>query len=135
MFDKVYAFFIGMICLFVSVFFSGEQLSENGLKTYCTDLSSSRPFVTEESLSVKPNPFIYKGESVFVKGECDIGEIVKKYRARTVDIRRNGNITEYYMFSPNLRESVYVGGKRVNLHVAVAPYGYTVGTPFIYCGY
>ena len=135
-----FAFALCLLCLFATLWLSKEELSENGVKTYAGGLSSLTDFFSVEredcNLSFfDSSPFRFKAESVFVKGECDLKNIAKKYDASIVKIIKNGDIIEYYMFSQRLRGRVIAGGETVNLHVAVSSYGYTIGTPFIFCGY
>ena len=132
------AFALCFLCLFAALWLSKEELNENGVKTYAGGLSSLTDFffAEDDNPSVfEVSPFCFKAESVFVKGECDLKNIAKKYDASIVKIIKNGDITEYYMFSPRLRGRVIAGGETVNLHVAESSYGYTIGTPFIFCGY
>lgn len=138
------AFLLCIVSIFCALWLTKEELTESGQKTYATELSSSAEFFTftpsdgkELTSSGLPVvfPFDFKGESVFVKGECDVKGIADKYDATVLKVVRTGDITEYYMFSPRLGRVTYAGGERVNLHVAVSPCGYTIGTPFIFFGY
>ena len=79
-----FAFALCLFCLFATLWLSKEELSENGVKTYAGGLSSLTDFFSVEredcNLSFfDSSPFRFKAESVFVKGECDLKNIAKKY--------------------------------------------------------
>lgn len=91
-------------------------------------------------MAVTDNPLLIKlthktaGESVRYVGDCY--ECVKeRFCAELVFCERAAGVTNYYLYSPLLGEPVDLGGRLVNLHVAVSDTQTAVGTPLIFGGY
>ena len=59
----------------------------------------------------------------------------EKYGAELVFTESAGGVTNYYYYTPRLGGAVLLGGKEVNLHVAVRGRGAAVGSPLIFGGY
>lgn len=74
-------------------------------------------------------------ESVTLALECSLDEILARYNAHVVFTESVGEVTSYYCRAYALGGGVRIRGRIINLHVASAPYGYTVGTPIICGGY
>jgi len=111
-----------------ALYFSRPALSEEGERTYYYQASSS--FGVSEVKTT--DSFKVKAESVFVQDECDLNGILKKYKARVIFTESVGNAVSYYCYSTKLSGGVLIRGRQINLHVAVADYGYTVATPIAF---
>ena len=63
--------------------------------------------------------------------------LCKRYKARIVCVEQTGDVVSYYAYSPMLKGSVVVAGKKVNFHVAFGTDNIrcTVGTPLIFGGF
>ncbi|MDE7158718.1 MAG: hypothetical protein K2N74_04000 [Clostridiales bacterium] len=75
-----------------------------------------------------------KGESVRYTGD-KYEELKEKFGATLLFTETVCGITNYYMYSPMLGETVNVGGYAVNLHVAVSEEQTAAGTPLIFGGF
>ncbi len=121
-------FLFALSCLRLNFQGEGELYSE-------PNSSSIRVNVSENQTGIEKIKSILsvKAENVFVPSKCDLKEILFKYNARIVITERIGEITNYYCRAYSLGSGVYVNGRLINLHIAVADYGYTLGSPII-CG-
>ncbi len=125
------------VCIFVCLLVWGmgaTRLSAlNGTRSYYLYSPSSQAKITE-------NPSFWdlkdlQGESVSFASEGDIGWILQKYDGEVALIEEAGGVTSYYCYTPKWRKGVRVGGKFVNLHIAVGQGRCTVGTPIIFGGF
>ena len=117
-------------CLGLKLNFTGEG------ELYLNANSSSNGIVVDENqtgIEKLKSIMSVKAENVFFDGKCDLEEILSKYNARIVMTESIGKITNYYCRAYSLGFGVYLKGRLVNLHIAVADYGFTIGTPII-CG-
>ena len=126
----------------ISIFSASPKLNIDGYATFYSDRSSCAERLPQSNLDEEMDLlfsfFHYektKAESVYVSGECDVDGLLKKYAATLQKTEYVDGVTCYYCYSPRLGGGVNLFGKRINLHVAVAQYGYMVGYPFIYGGY
>lgn len=83
-----------------------------------------------------------RGESVtiertFSDGErtAFVAEILEKYDAEIIIEEACGEVVSYYCYTPNFRERVYVNGKAVNLHIAIAANRAALGVPLVFGGF
>lgn len=89
---------------------------------------------------VTDNPFLVKltrktaGESVRFEGDR-YEELKKQYRAKLVFSENVAGVENYYLYSPLLGKPVDLGGKLVNLHIAVSAEQTAAGTPLIFGGF
>lgn len=89
--------------------------------------------------------FFVRGVSVQVSAdestspEKFLADILQEFSAQVVLEEKVLSVTSYYAYSERLGRGVVVGGKTVNLHVAVSTreggVGIVVGTPIIFGGY
>lgn len=75
-----------------------------------------------------------KGESVRYHGDR-AQEILQKFDAEVLFIEEAAGITNYYCYSPALKNELALNGKRVNLHVACDGRETAAGTPLIFGGF
>ncbi len=124
---------LAFACVIAVAFFCRfPQLKESGDGVFYDAQDS-----TAHTVSAEQGTFggAVKAESFFIREECDLNALLKKYRARVVFKSFQNGMTEYYCYSFALCGGLRVNGQLVNLHVAVAEYGYSVGTPLIFGGY
>ncbi len=76
-----------------------------------------------------------KGESVTFASDGEIAWILELYSAEVVWIEQAGGVTSYYCHTPKWSEGARVGGRFVNLHIAVGQGRCSVGTPLIFGGF
>ena len=126
----------------IIVFNVSPQFNIDGQTTFYSSRSSCAERFTQSGLDGEKSLLFSfynfaktRAESVYVSGKCDVESLLKKYSAKVQKIERAEGVTCYYCYSPRLSGGVNLFGKRINLHVAVAEYGYTVGHPLIYGGY
>ena len=87
-----------------------------------------------------PNPVLekyaysVKGESVQYSGNR-LEELTQRYRAKLLFTEEACGVTNYYFYSPLLKNSVELGGYAVNLHIAVSAEKTVAGTPIIFGGF
>ena len=74
-----------------------------------------------------------KGESCKIeKSGFDVEEFFKSYNAEIMFSESVDGVTSYYGYSKDIKFLKKIGGKAVNLHVAVAENSVTVGSPIIF---
>ncbi|MBQ9117910.1 MAG: YwmB family TATA-box binding protein [Clostridia bacterium] len=92
----------------------------------------------KEQLSLFDLPFIQGEKVVYLlkKGETGTAEtILAAFDAYDVWTEEIDGTTSYYAASEKLPKKVTVGGRTVNLHIAVKADRVVVGTPIIFGGY
>lgn len=73
------------------------------------------------------------GESVKISNlGFDVNEFFEKYNAKIVFTETTDGVVSYYGYSKDIKYQTTIGGKRINLHVAVTKDSVTVGAPIIY---
>lgn len=73
------------------------------------------------------------GESVKISNlGFDENEFFEKYNAKIVFTETTDGVVSYYGYSKDIKYQTTIGGKRINLHVAVTKDSVTVGAPIIY---
>ncbi len=75
-----------------------------------------------------------KGESVRYRGDR-AQEILSGFGAEILFVEKAAGITNYYCYSPALKNSVSLGGEVVNLHIACNGEETAAGTPLIFGGF
>ena len=89
----------------------------------------------DEAAAAKRGIRSLTGESTAYADETSAFAAVEKYGAALVFCERAGGVENYYYYSPRLGGAVGLGGRAVNLHVAVAEGRSAVGSPLIFGGY
>ena len=108
--------------------FSGRQYE------FSAGASSSAGIVRTEE------PALYKlfhavaGESARFAGDAS-EELLSRFRAQVLFIEKVCGVVNYYCYSPVLEGGVVLGGKTVNLHIAVGEDVTAAGTPVIFGGF
>lgn len=62
-------------------------------------------------------------------------EIAQKYRAEIMFFEEACGIVSYYAYTGAWADSVFLYGRKVNLHIAVDADKVTIGTPMVFGGY
>ena len=108
----------------VSVFPDGERYE------YYTGTSSEEIIV---SRSPYKKLFLsdIKGESVRYTGD-KAEELISRFRAKILFTEEAAGVVNYYCYSPLLKNTVLIGGKTVNLHIACSGSETAAGTPVIF---
>ncbi len=75
-----------------------------------------------------------KGESVVYRGDR-YSEFAEKYHAELLFTETVNGAVGYYLYAPRFGEGVVLGGKKVNLQIAVDGDCTVVGTPLIFGGW
>ncbi len=75
-----------------------------------------------------------RGESGEYEGDC-YEQLKNKFQAKLLLSEEACGVKNYYLYSPKLGKTIKIGGKNVNLHVAVKENTTAVGTPIIFGGY
>lgn len=122
------ALFLCLLCSAFCCFLIRSPLFEG--KNYELYLGTSSGEISEGSAGKFFLPVT--GESCIFEG--DASALAESFHARLVFSERAAGITNYYYESPYLGDGVLLGGKRVNLHIAVGE-TVRVGTPLIFGGY
>jgi hypothetical protein len=84
--------------------------------------------------------FSIKGESVRFTFEEETQEqllekILIKYGATVVFCERAADVTSYYAYTPQCKDTIVIDGVRVNLHIAFNKEICVLGSPIIFDGY
>ncbi|MBQ8291334.1 MAG: hypothetical protein IJX88_02330 [Clostridia bacterium] len=104
-----------------------------GERTYYL-YSASSSAIIKTDLSFQ-DVFFVRGESVTLSAETDLSDFTEKVGARLVKTETVCGVTSLYYCVEEWQESVYIEGKRVNLHIATDATRTTVGTPVIFGGF
>ena len=104
-----------------------------GYEVYYEQNSSANYARTQHPLAVKLT-HITAGESVRYAGDR-YKEIQEQYNGELVFCEEAAGVKNYYLYSPLLGDPVDLGGKLINLHIAVSSRQTAVGTPLIFGGY
>lgn len=139
----VSAFFVLLLCLALLVIpqVLGEGLLFDAGEIYIfySGSSSSGAQVTladgENAARVKITVRSLTGESTSYKDASAAFAQAEKYDARLLFTESAGEVRNYYYYSPRLGGAVLLGGRAVNLHIAVRGQGAAVGSPLIFGGY
>lgn len=75
-----------------------------------------------------------RGESVRYTGDR-AEELIEKFHAEVLFTEEAAGVLNYYCYSPVLQNSVLIGEKRVNLHIACNGERTAAGTPVIFGGF
>ena len=104
-------------------------------EVYKQSASSSAQIVRADIITC---PFISgkTGESCKIDATTfNTGAFLGKFNAKVVFTEKVDNVTCIYAYSPKVKYSTIVNGKKVNLHLAFNGDEVTLGTPLIYGGY
>lgn len=102
--------------------------------------SASSQGLRVEKVSIE-NLFRVRGETVRLQyqgTETDlVEEIMSQYHAKVLVIERVGDVVSYYAYTPAWADCVYVGGHKINLHLAINEKSSrcAMGSPIIFDGY
>lgn len=105
----------------------------NAYELYYTANSSAQSEVNSRPLFVKLT-HLTAGESARYGGDR-YEELAARYRAKLVFCESVAGIENYYCYSPLLGDPVDLGGRLVNLHIAVSAEQTVAGTPLIFGGF
>ena len=75
-----------------------------------------------------------KGESVRYTGNR-AEELIARFRAEILFTEEAAGVVNYYCYSPALKNTVLIGDKTVNLHIATSGSETAAGTPIIFGGF
>ncbi len=104
-----------------------------GYELYLGDSSSARILSTKTPALDKLFNLDVKGESVRYEGDR-FEELKSHFHAQLLFTEEAAEVTNYYLFSPDLAGGVLLMGRRVNLHIAVGRGQTAAGTPLIFGG-
>ncbi len=122
------------VLLFAWSFAVSKLANLDGERTYYLYSASSQA-AQKKALSFLDLGHI-KGESVrLAYREGLVQELCAAYGAEVALTEEVGGIRSYYCITPDWADGVTVGGKRVNLHIAVRGEECVVGSPIIFGGY
>lgn len=118
-----------LLLLHAPVFEGGENYTY-----YLGANSSARAVVSEDPVLDKLLLGRVAGESVQYPG--DRYEALKaRFRAELLFTEEACGVTNYYLRSPLLGAGIVLGGRRVNLHIAVGGGKTVAGTPIVFGGF
>lgn len=137
-----------LFCLFFAVGVKGvavTRLAEiEGERNYFLDSASSQG-LRKEVLSISDLARV-KGECVsteistytggrYLTNEEIAVEIATRYGAEILITEEVDGVVSYYAYTPKWQGGLYIGGKKINLHIAVGGGYLKVGTPIIFDGF
>ena len=102
---------------------------------YSGSASSGAQVTLSDGENAAKTKFLLKnvtGESTSYGDRAAAFAQAEKYGAELVFTESAGGVTNYYYYTPRLGGAVLLGGKEVNLHVAVRGHGAAVGSPLIF---
>jgi len=118
-------------------------LSEGGQYSFYIYSKSSSASVVTVSANVAEKTAkglnCVRGESIFFsdaeQGRKYALQQIEKYGAVKIACERVGEIVCDYYYSPQISNYVFIGLKRVNLHVISSPNGITLASPLAFDGF
>lgn len=128
---------VALVCgcaFFFYVVLRSPKLERGEGYTFYLGKSSSARAVSSTSPLIKLFLGETKGESAVYRGDR-YEEFARKYRAKLLFTERVGDTVSYYLYSPDMGESVALCGEAVNLQIAVGGGQTAVGTPLIFGGW
>lgn len=125
-----------LICLlFLCLLYCSPVFAEGkGYTFYLGESSSARAVASDMPVLDKLLLGNVRGESAEYEGDR-YEELKARFRAELLFSEKADGVENYYLYSPVLGECVEIGGKKVNLHIAVRKESTAVGTPIIFGGY
>jgi hypothetical protein len=122
-----------LLCLAVlsSYVVSTNLTSESAV--YCVNGKSSGEFIVGDITLDKL--FLIDGVSMKTNRDNNFENKLNLLRAKNVHYFTDGEVKNYYFFSEKVHNFEIIGGKKVNIHVAVKGENVMVGSPIIYYGY
>ncbi len=132
----ILAFVMTFLCGFFLYAILNTPVFEEGesYTFYSEKNSSCKAYVTDAPARDKLILGKTAGESVFYEGNR-LQELAEKFEAKLLFTEKACGVTNYYCYSPKLRDFVYLSGCAVNLHIAVSEDRTAVGTPLIFGGF
>lgn len=126
---------IALACAAGAILLLHAPVFEEG-KRYELYLAPSSSALMLESGDPALDKLLYsvKGESVSYDGDKKM-QLMTRFRAKVLFTEEAAGVTNYYCYSPLLKESVALRGQRVNLHIAVSEQETAAGTPIIFGGF
>ena len=137
-----------LFCLFFAVGMKAASVTRlaeiEGKRTYFLDSASSQG-LRKESLSLCDLTRV-KGECVFTEISAygggryltseEIAQgIATRYGGEILIREERDGVVSYYAYVPSWQGGLYIGGKKINLHIAVGGERLAVGTPIIFDGF
>lgn len=137
-----------LFCLFFAVGAKAVSVTRladiEGKRTYFLDSASSQG-LRKERLAITDLTRV-KGECVFTEiSAYDRGrylsneeiacEIAARYGAEVLIREEIDGVVSYYAYTPSWQGGLYIGGKKINLHIAFGRERLAVGTPIIFDGF
>ena len=137
-----------LFCLFFAVgakaTFVTKLAEIEGKHTYFLDSASSQG-LRKESLGLRDFTRV-KGECVFTEISTYNGgryltneeiaqEIATRYGAEILIAEEMDGVVSYYAYTQRWKDGLYVGGEKINLHIAIGGERLAVGTPIIFDGF
>lgn len=120
-------FFLIYVCAAEEILFYGESV------TVATNYSSGSFYTADKYFLFDATNS--SGVSKEYDFDFDYEELINRYNAEPIKVETVGNVTNFYYYTKNLPGAVFVGGKKVNLHVAVSTNKTVIGSPIIYYGF
>ena len=120
-------FILSVYLLNAEPVFDGEKI-----EVYTVSGSSNALIKTVDKYEYLFLPTV-KGDSVRLNADgFDVLKLLNDYDAKMIMIERLDGVECYYAYSSKIRYREIIGGKRVNLQIAVRGEIVTVGSPIIY---
>ena len=129
----------GALLLGFSFSGGGSALAQiKGERTFYLDSASSQARQKEKITLAELSRV--RGESVRFSidegaGETLVEELLKEYGGKIVLVEEACGVRSYYCYTPRISRRVFVEGKPVNLHIALAKTQAAVGSPIIFGGF
>ncbi|MBD5636832.1 MAG: hypothetical protein HDP28_03285 [Clostridia bacterium] len=125
---------VAIFCvLFVYALTSVSVFPKGSRYEYYTGTSSEEIIVSRSPIK-KLFLSNIKGESVRYTGDR-AEELIARFHAEILFTEEAAGIVNYYCYSPSLKNSVIIGDKTVNLHIATSGSETAAGTPIIFGGF
>lgn len=135
LFKGIFTAMLAVACgCFLYLLYRSPELPEGEARAYYLGASSSARMETSDSPCDRLFSGMAAGESVRYAG--DRYEALKEqFGAKLLFVECAAGVVNYYLYSPFLSRSVTLGGKTVNLHIAVSGEETAAGTPLIFGGF
>lgn len=124
---KSVACFLISACLFCPLKSFSKEL------TVCKNGKSSGEFSIIKSNEI--GKIINADGLSFSLSTAELTNFLNEYECKKVFSSVIGGVENHYFYSSKISKKEVIGGKKVNVHIAVSNKNITIGVPIIYYGY
>lgn len=140
MFKKICILFLCVLSLTICWWINGKPIFSNvagaeRLELYQRSNSSSAQIQTVDTIKYKMATNKYGEACVIKRQDFNLEQFFKEFNATLIFAETTFHGVSYYAFSPNVKYSKNLNGKKINIQVFVGETHIKVASPMIYGSY